>query len=118
MSTPLERLTATWVAATAGATRVRDGDGARLAGVAIDGKSVRGAAAGGGTRPHLLSAATHDGMIILAQRQIPDKGSEMTELVAVVAELDLTGKVVTVDALHTQRATADTSCRLRTPTTS
>ena len=103
----LQRLTATWVAATAGAIRVRDGDGARLAGVAIDGKSVRGAAAGGGRRPHLLGAASHDGAIILAQRQIPDKGSETTELVALVAEMDLTGKVVTVDALHTQRATAE-----------
>lgn len=103
----LQRLTATWVAATAGANRVRDGDGARLAGVAIDGKSVRGAAAGGGRRPHLLGAATHDGAIILAQRQIPNKGSEITELVPLVAELDLTGKVVTVDALHTQRATAE-----------
>jgi predicted transposase YbfD/YdcC len=44
---------------------------------------------------------------VLAQRQIPDKGSEISELTALVAELDLTGKVVTVDALHTQRATAE-----------
>jgi hypothetical protein len=71
----LQRLTATWVAATVRATRVRDGDG--------------------GTRPHLLGAATHDGAIILAQRQIPDKGSEITELAPLVTELDLNGKVVT-----------------------
>ena len=67
--------------------------------MAIDGKSVRGAAAGGNPRPHLLSAATHDGAIVIAQRQIPDKGSEIGELAALVAELDLAGTVVTVDAL-------------------
>jgi hypothetical protein len=81
----LQRLTAQWVRATVGATRTcDDGAGRRLAGVAIDGKSVRGAAAGGGTRPHLLSATTHDGPIVLAQRQIPDKGSEVSELAALV----------------------------------
>lgn len=89
-----------------GATRARDGDSTRLSGVAIDGKSVRGAGAGGGRRPHLLGAATHDRAIILAQRQIPDKGSEITELAGLVAELYLAGTVVIVDALHTQRATA------------
>jgi predicted transposase YbfD/YdcC len=104
----LQRLTTQWVQASAGAARVctTDGDGQRLAGVAIDGKSVRGAAAGDGIRPHLLGAVTHDGSIVLAQRQVPDKGSEISELAALVAELDLVGKVVTVDALHTQRATA------------
>ena len=61
--------------------------------MAIDGKSVRGAAAGGNPRPHLPSAATHDGAIVIAQRQIPDKGSEIGELAALVAELDLNGTV-------------------------
>ena len=70
------------------------------------GRSVRGAAAGVGSCPHLLSAVTHDGQVVLAQRQIPDKGSEISEiseLAVLVIELDLAGKVVTVDAL----------CRLR-----
>jgi predicted transposase YbfD/YdcC len=103
----LQRLTAQWVAASAGATRINERESGRLAGVAIDGKSVRGAAAGGRTRPHLLAAVTHEGSIVLAQRQIPDKGSEISELATLVAELDLAGTIVTVDALHTQRATAE-----------
>ena len=100
----LQRLTAGWAQATARSTRAGlhdDGDveggevatdGARrLAGVAIDGKSIRGAAAGGdGTRPHLLSAVTHDGSIVLAGRQIPDKGSEISELAPLVARLGWT----------------------------
>jgi predicted transposase YbfD/YdcC len=43
---------------------------------------------------------------VLAQRQVPDKGSEISELAGLVTGLDLAGKVVTLDALHTQRATA------------
>ncbi|MGH3831624.1 MAG: hypothetical protein ACRDRS_14455, partial [Pseudonocardiaceae bacterium] len=50
-----------------------------------------------------LPAATHDGAIVIAQRQIPDKGSEITQLAALVAELDLAGTVVTVDALCRHR---------------
>jgi predicted transposase YbfD/YdcC len=78
-----------------------------LPAIAIDGKSVRGAAAGGGQRPHLLAAATHNTNIVLTQRQIPDKGSEIHELAGLVEQLDLRGRVVTIDALHTQRATAE-----------
>lgn len=102
-ATDLQRRSTEWVAAL----RASTGEGARLPAVAIDGKSVRGAAAGGHARPHLLSAATHDGAIVIAQRQIPDKGSEIHELAALIAELDLADTVVTIDALHTQRATAD-----------
>lgn len=94
----LQRLTTQWVRASAGETP--ETTGGRLTGVAIDGKIVRGAAAAGQPRPHLLAAVTHDGSIVLAQRQIPDEGSEINELTALAAELDLTGTVVTIDALH------------------
>jgi predicted transposase YbfD/YdcC len=104
----LQRLTTRWAAAALDSQgqEGREVD-KRLSGVAMDGKSVRGAAAGGGPRPHLLGAAAHEGGIVLAQHQIPDQGSEITELVTLVADLDLTGRVVTVDALHTQRVTAE-----------
>lgn len=96
------------VGASAGVGGDRDGHewcdedaragGRRLFGVAFDGKCVRGAAAGGNPRPHLLAAASHDGSIVLAQRQIPDKGSEIAELTKLVADMDLRGKIATVDA--------------------
>ena len=70
----LQRLTAQWVKASAETTPARQGKSERLAGVAIDGKSVRGAATGGHPRPHLLAALTHDGSIVLAQRQIRRQG--------------------------------------------
>ncbi|MGH3772245.1 MAG: ISAs1 family transposase, partial [Pseudonocardiaceae bacterium] len=102
-ATDPQRRSTEWVAAPRASTV----EGTRLPAVAIDGKSLRGAAGGGHARPHLLGAATHDGAIVIAQRQIPDKGSEITELATLVAELDLAATVVTVDALHTQRATAE-----------
>ena len=63
-ATDLQRLSTEWVAALQASAG--DGEGAGLPAVAIDGKSVRGAAAGGNPRPHLLSAATHDGAIVIA----------------------------------------------------
>ena len=95
-----------------------DGESAGLPAVAIDGKSVRGAAAGGNPRPHLLGAATHDGAIVIAQRQIPDKGSEIGELAALVAELDLAGTVVTSMRCTPSGPPPNTSSPPRTPTTS
>ena len=73
--------------------------------IAVDGKSMRGAAVGG-TRPHLLSALTHAQGVVVAQRAIADKGSEIPELKQLLDPLDLTGVLVTVDALHCQRDTA------------
>lgn len=102
-ATDLQRVSCQWLAAV----RTGKPNHLRLPAVAIDGKSVRGAAAGGHTRPHLLAAATHDGAIVIAQRQIPDKGSEIGELAGLVTGMDLRGVAVTVDALHTQRATAE-----------
>ncbi len=96
---------AQWAAAADGWTRDVTGPADPPVAVAIDGKSVRGAVAGGGHMPHLLAVATHDG-IVLGQREIPCKGSEIFEVAPLVADLDLTRKVVTVDALHTQRTTA------------
>jgi predicted transposase YbfD/YdcC len=75
----------------------------RLPAVAIDGNSVRGA----GPRPYLLGAAAHEGGIVIAGHQIPDKSSEITELATLIADLDLTGRAITMDALHTQRTTAE-----------
>ena len=70
----LQRMSTEWTQAlrASASDGESDGESAGLPAVAIDGKSVRGAAAGGNPRPHLLSAATHDGAIVIAQRQIPE----------------------------------------------
>jgi hypothetical protein len=86
--------------------------GAARVAVAIDGKTVRGARVAGQATPHLLSAATHDRALVLAQRQIPGKTNEIPMVAALLDDLraaghDLAQMVFTLDALHTQHATAD-----------
>ena len=55
---------------------------------------------------HLLSAVSHDTVVVLAQPEIAAKANEIPELAPLLADLDLTGVVVTADTLHTQRETA------------
>ncbi len=80
------------------------------AAVAVDGKSLCGTfARTGGAGVHLLSAITHttgddqtDGTV-LAQRQVAAKTSEIAWFTPLLDQVDLTGVVVTADALHTTR---------------
>ncbi|MET8948432.1 ISAs1 family transposase, partial [Streptomyces sp. NPDC004542] len=71
------------------------------AAIAIDGKSLRGAVRADGRRVHLLSALRGDG-IVLAQREVDAKSNEITAFRPLLHPLDLTGAVVTFDALLTQ----------------
>lgn len=79
-----------------------------LRGLAVDGKSLRGAAKANGRRIHLLAALEHATGLILSQLDVGEKTNEITcfqPLLDTVA--DLAGVVVTSDAMHTQREHAD-----------
>lgn len=78
-----------------------------LEAIAVDGKTLRGARGNDGRQAHLLSAVVHDAGVVLAQRDVAAKTNETTELSPLLTGVDLTGKVITADALHTQRATAE-----------
>jgi hypothetical protein len=71
--------------------------------VAVDGKSLRGAVGDNGSPLHLLSALVHKEGIVIGQRAVDSKHNEITEFKPLVAPMKLTGKVVTADAMHTQR---------------
>jgi predicted transposase YbfD/YdcC len=78
--------------------------------VACDGKEVRGAVRPDGTSLFLLSAATAGtaaGAIVLADREIDAKTNEIPEIGPMLLELSerfpLAGRILTADALHTQR---------------
>lgn len=73
---------------------------------AIDGKSVRGARRKGSARSFLVAAFDHASGMVAAQVGIGSKGSEITAARTLPDLLDLAGAVVTMDALHTQHATA------------
>lgn len=73
-----------------------------LIGLAVDGKALRGSRTGNGTVTHLLAAMRHDTQTVLAQRQIAAKSNEIPAFTPLLSGLDLSGAVVTADALHTQ----------------
>ena len=73
---------------------------------AADGKTVRGAVRPDGTQVHLLSVFDVTSGTARAQREVAATTNEIPELAPAIAHLDLTGQVVTLDALHTQAETA------------
>jgi len=77
-------------------------------GIAIDGKTLRGSQKQGAPASHLLSALSHRLGITLAQSGVDDKTNEISIIPDVLSELVLQGRVVTLDAMHTQRETAKT----------
>jgi predicted transposase YbfD/YdcC len=85
------------------ATAVSDVAGRTV--IAVDGKSLRGAD-DGVRMPHLLAAIDHASGIVVGQRAVADKSSEIPALRDLLATFDLTDVVVTADALHCQRQTA------------
>jgi predicted transposase YbfD/YdcC len=83
--------------------------------LAVDGKTVRGSRrtdSGGVTAPgrHLLAVIDQHARVVLGQVQVEDKTNEITAFAPLLDTLhgiDLTGVVITADALHTQREHAD-----------
>ena len=75
--------------------------------IAVDGKTLRGSKKAGGKPVHLLSALIHKEGVVIAQKSVGEKTNEITEFQSLLDNLDLNGKVVTADALHTQVAHAN-----------
>jgi len=71
--------------------------------VAFDGKTLRGSAQGEHKAQHLMSVVTHKTPVVLAQTAVGDKTNEIPEARRLLEPLELRGKVVTADAMHTQR---------------
>lgn len=73
---------------------------------AIDGKTLRGSRKQGAPAVHLLSALSHRLGLTLWQQAVADKTNEIPILEEVLQSLVLEGRVITVDALLTQRTIA------------
>jgi predicted transposase YbfD/YdcC len=77
--------------------------------VRLDGKAVRGASNPDGTQVRLLAALVGPdaaSSVVAAQAAVGVKTNEVPVAKVVLGRLDLRGKVVTADALHTVKATA------------
>jgi len=78
------------------------------AAVALDGKTLRGSTKQGAPGMHLLSALAHHVGVTLAQQAVDDKTNEITAVETLLHQLVLEGRVMTMDALLTQRHVAQT----------
>jgi hypothetical protein len=76
--------------------------------VAIDGTALRGTReAGKATLVHMVSAWASANNLVLAQRKEDAKSNEITAIPKLLAALELSGTVVTIDAMGCQRAIAE-----------
>ena len=93
----LDRAARTWAAQHA----------SRAEPVAIDGKHICGAARHNPGAKHLLvAAAEHRSGLVLGQEAVEHKSNEIPTVRTLVTGLNLQGRVVTLDAMHTQDETA------------
>jgi predicted transposase YbfD/YdcC len=75
--------------------------------ISFDGKTLKGARDAAGKLAHLLSGICQTTGVIIGQVAVGDKTSEVPELRNLLAGLDIAGCVITADALHTCRETAE-----------
>jgi predicted transposase YbfD/YdcC len=97
-----DRLTA--VVAAWLATRIPAQTTGQRRAIAVDGKSIRGSRTGDSAARHVLAACDQATGIVLANTDVDGKTNEITCFKPLLDQIDdLTGVVVTADALHCQR---------------
>jgi predicted transposase YbfD/YdcC len=102
----LEAKLGTWAESLVGSTPPAPSAGE--AAVALDGKTLRGSRKQGAPGVHLLSALSHHVGLTLAQQAVDAKTNEITQVETVLRQIVLQDRVVTMDALLTQRHVAQT----------
>jgi len=98
----LEQVLTQWVA-----VRLEDfgwGSQGRLTAVAIDGKTLRGSKKQDAKITHLMSVVSHELGITLTQKAMSEKTHEVPVSREILQAFDVSQKVVTADALLTQRS--------------
>jgi predicted transposase YbfD/YdcC len=94
-----------WIAALSRDPADQDPQARRRA-IAVDGKTVRGAKDPDGRQVHLLAAVEQEHGLVLAQRAVGEKTNEITGFQPLLAAVDITGAVITADAMQTQSSHA------------
>jgi predicted transposase YbfD/YdcC len=72
--------------------------------IPIDGKTIRGSydRNQGKSALHFISAWSSEQHLVLAQMKVEDKSNEITAIPALLELLDITGAIITIDAMGTQ----------------
>ena len=74
--------------------------------IACDGKTVRGSGNATTAPRHLVSAVLHGTTRVVAQTAVDQQSNEIPAMYDLLDSIDLTGTLVTADAMHTQRQLA------------
>lgn len=75
--------------------------------IAIDGKTIKGAKAGGKKSPvHMVSAWANDNNLVLGQVKVSEKSNEITAIPKLLEALSIENTIVTIDAMGCQTAIA------------
>lgn len=76
--------------------------------IALDGKQLRGSydTASDMAAIHIVSAWASDNELVLAQYKVAEKSNEITAIPELLDMLSLSGSIITIDAMRTQRAIA------------
>jgi len=77
--------------------------------ICIDGKKLKGVspASRGNSGLYILNAWVSENRICVGQQRVKDKSNEITAIPAVIKQLDITGAVVSIDAIGCQRNIAE-----------
>jgi predicted transposase YbfD/YdcC len=89
-------------------TSVPAADAAPEEAMAVDGKTLRGSKKQGAPGTHVLSVVGHRLGLTLTQQAVDDKTNEIKAIETVLEQIVLTGRILTMDALLTQRQVAQT----------
>ncbi len=81
--------------------------------ICIDGKAQRGTVQDNGRNPDIVSAYSFNTGIILATEACREKSNEITAVPLLLDKIDISGKVVTADAMSMQKDIIDTIRRNR-----
>jgi predicted transposase YbfD/YdcC len=98
----LETCLGAWLGQVRAAWPQPQGPARWLDGIAIDGKTLRGARRLGAKDVHLLSACCQRHTLVLGQQAVPDTTNELGAIGPFLATLPLAGETVTFDAEFTQ----------------
>jgi hypothetical protein len=74
--------------------------------IAVDGKTVRGSASDERKAIHIVSAWADELGLVLGQVQTAEKSNEITAIPALLEALDISGCIVTIDAMGCQKTIA------------
>ncbi len=98
--TAVEKVLTQWTTQTLASLRISTSD---LKGLAIDGKTLGNSHTEDARRTHLLAAVCHELGVPLAEWAVSEKTNEIPVSIELLKAFDVTGLVITTDALLTQR---------------